>query len=162
MNPYECMYVIPKERYEALLKSSPSTHGDSLSTITSSPSTLCPLDGKDFGHPNILAHHLKAHLDGIKCNICAKVFKNKSTLKKHLTRHAAEPRRALEPETALLSSHSSLPPLNDALKHTPIPTKELHCSVCSKKMKHKRNLYRHMKTHQNIFKLKIAKWESLN
>ena len=39
---------------------------------------------------------------------------------------------------------------------------ELRCKVCNKYMKHKRNLTRHMKVHNNSIKLNVDKWETLN
>ena len=99
------MYVIPKERYQALTQSasnqsqsasiqshsgpsqSHSGPSQSHSGLSISPSSLCPIDGKDFKDPKILTHHLKSHVDGLKCNICGKVLKNKSSLRKHLERH---------------------------------------------------------------------------
>src|SRR5437773_7212148 len=37
-----------------------------------------------------LAHHLKSHVDGFKCNICGKVFESKTNLTIHLKNHALE------------------------------------------------------------------------
>ena len=95
MKAYESMYVIPKDRYLAMIGKSPSTPAQSHSTSDMPHSTsviylasLCPVDGKDFKHPNILApHHLKSHVNGLKCVLCGKVLKNKSSLRKHLKRH---------------------------------------------------------------------------
>src|SRR5277367_4262152 len=84
MNPYECMYVIPRDRYRALVGKSP---GDSSLSLPAAHSSLCPVDGRDFRHPNILAHHMKEHVNGIKCNICSKTLANASSLRKHLRRH---------------------------------------------------------------------------
>jgi hypothetical protein len=47
----------------------------------------CPICGRKFPNENILAHHMKSHVDGYKCNICGKVFKHKRSLKKHLKAH---------------------------------------------------------------------------
>ena len=106
MNPYECMYVLPKDRYRALVgkpPAAPSTHASSAVTHvfppftnTSSPSSLCPADGRDFKHPNILGHHMKEHVKGLKCNICAKVLRNASSLRKHLQRHRLQTAPPLE------------------------------------------------------------------
>src|SRR5277367_2511742 len=91
MNPYECMYVVPKDRYRALVGKAPVSHEASPVTSatahfskTGSPSSLCLVDGRDFKHPNILAHHMKEHVNGVKCNICGKVLKNASSLRKQL------------------------------------------------------------------------------
>src|SRR5438552_9749897 len=97
MKAYESMYVISKDRYLAMIGKSPSTPAQSHSTSDMShstsvisPASLCPVDGKDFKHPNILAHHLKSHVNGFKCNLCGKVLKNKSSLRKHLKRHGPQ------------------------------------------------------------------------
>ena len=114
MKPYECMYVIPKDKYKALLGKSPSSvmaaplsQAASPFTPTSShfsqptaPSSLCPVDGRDFKHPNILAHHRKEHVKGCKCNICGKILKDASSLKKHLGRHRPQAGPGAAPPTA--------------------------------------------------------------
>src|SRR5277367_2012854 len=94
MNPYECMYVVPKDRYMALVgkapltpvshEASPVTSATAHFSNISSPSSLCPVDGRDFKHPNILAHHMKEHVNGVKCNICGKVLKNASCHKSNV------------------------------------------------------------------------------
>src|SRR5438552_1886436 len=97
MKVYKSMYVVPKERFLSMIGKSPSTPAQSLSspdqshsTNDVSPSSLCPVDGRDFKHPNILAHHIKSHVNGLKCNLCGKILKNMSSLRKHLKRHAPQ------------------------------------------------------------------------
>src|SRR5277367_7116552 len=108
MNPYQSMYVLPKSQYQALIASPPSstnqaqssaiksrlTNNMSLSSNIDSPSTQCHVCGRDFIHPNILAHHLKSHVNGFKCNICSKSFKSKPALHEHLIAH--EPQIEIE------------------------------------------------------------------
>src|SRR5437773_2229812 len=80
---YKCMYVIPKKLYKSLI----TVSSESQSSLKSPPSeaVVC---GKDFKHSNILAHHMKSHVDGYKCNICNKVFTHQQELQNHLTQHA--------------------------------------------------------------------------
>lgn len=158
MSQYQCMFVIPKDRYMSLISQSSSkpaspstlhpvsiqsalTKSDSPSTLHpvsfQSSSTICPVDGLNFKHPNILAHHKKSHVTGFKCNICAKVFKSETILNNHLAAHKPQ----VMEETTM---HS-----------------ELTCSQCNKKMKHKHNLARHMKSHENSFSFDVDKWETL-
>src|SRR5277367_1628762 len=184
MNPYECMYVVPKDRYMALVGKAPISHEASPVTSatahfsnTSSPSSLCSVDGRDFKHPNILAHHMKEHVNGIKCNICGKVLKNASSLRKHLQRHRLQVAPPVEAAARAGPPGTKAGPPEDwdgppaaragppAARARPPPPRaalpELRCGVCNKKMKHKRNLSRHMKSHKSSFQFKVSKWETL-
>ena len=186
MNPYECMYIVPKDRYRALVGKppltnssapfshtpSPISHAASPSTQASSPSSLCPVDGRDFKHPNILAHHMKEHVNGVKCNICGKVLKNMSSLRKHLRRHG--PQVDAPVEVGPPAARAGLPavrtgpppphagPVGPGARPSHVaPPPQLRCSICNKKMKHKRNLTRHMKIHKSKLNFKASKWETL-
>ena len=188
MKAYESMYVVPKERYLSMIGKSPATPVQSLPSLEQShstndvtPSSLCPVDGKDFKHPNILAHHMKSHVNGLKCNLCGKILKNMSSLRKHLKRHGPQvppsPAGPLPGRKAAPSgpprgrAAPSGPPREGA---GPLPGRKaapsgppregagpLKCRVCNKNMKHKRNLSRHMRLHKNSFTLKVSKWETL-
>jgi len=106
MNPYQVMHVIPKEQYRQLTRSSlqspvsleaaqsslPAAH----SSLPAAQSSVCSVCGRDFKHPNILAHHMKEHT-GPKCNICGKSFKHRDSLRKHLTRHPPQAGPGAEP-----------------------------------------------------------------
>ena len=176
MNPYEVMYVLPKEQYMAL-----QSQVRPMSAPAPSPSTLCSVDGRDFKHPNILAHHMKEH-SGPKCNICGKTFKHRPSLRKHLRRHALQagpPATQAGPMAGLPATQAGPragPPATQAGPRAGPPAArvgaapsaeagppplELRCAVCNKKMKHKRNLTRHMKTHKTKFQIKASKWETL-
>jgi len=105
---------------------------------------------------------MKSHVNGLKCNICGKVLKNRSSLRKHLARHG--PQVSLTPgHRAGPQGHSARPPDHRAEPPSLLnkPLAELTCSVCNKRMKHKHNLQRHMKIHKNSFQLKASKWETL-
>jgi hypothetical protein len=168
MNPYEIMYVIPKEQYVS--HQSPPTTGAAPSTAPTPPSSLCSVDGRDFKHPNILAHHMKEH-SGPKCNICGKSFKHRASLRKHLRRHRPQagppaaragppPPRAGPPAARVGPPPPRAgPPAARARPSAPPP--ELRCGVCNRKMKHKRNLTRHMKSHIGSISFKATKWETL-
>ena len=54
---------------------------------SSSLAANCPICSREYPNENILAHHLKSHVDGFKCNICGKVFKFKKNLTVHLRKH---------------------------------------------------------------------------
>ena len=55
-----------------------------------STTAKCPKCSREFPNENILAHHLKSHVDGFKCNICGKVFESKTSLTIHLKNHALQ------------------------------------------------------------------------
>src|SRR5271163_2328604 len=155
MNPCECMYVVPKDRYRVLVGKppltnssapfshtpSPVSHAASPSTQASSPSSLCPVDGRDFKHPNILAHHMKEHVNGIKCNICGKVLKTASSLRKHLQRHRLQVAPPVEAATRAGPPGTKAGPPEawagpPAARAGPPPPRaalpELRCGVCNK------------------------------
>ena len=73
MSTYQCMYVLPEDKYRLMLSSSvqsPMTLETTPSTLPSSPSTIVRPPSSQF-----------------RCNICKKVFKNKQHLRMHLLAH---------------------------------------------------------------------------
>src|SRR5271156_2859850 len=150
MSSYKCMYVIPKEMYQTLKASSTSSLNSvsSQSQITPPPppSSVCV---KNFKHPNILAHHRKSHVDGYQCNICKSVFNHQQELHKHLAQHAADTVKKYDddddvtnPKQAKVEDKGMEPAAAAAA-----PSLLLHCPICKKPSKHKRNLARHIKSH---------------
>ena len=177
------MHVIPKEQYrqltrpslqspislEAAQSSLPAAH----SSLPAAQSSVCSVCGRDFKHPNILAHHMKEHT-GPKCNICGKSFKHRDSLRKHLTRHPPQAGPGAEPPATRAGPFGAWAGPPAARAGPPAaragppagtgrtgPPPELRCSICDKKMKHKRNLTRHMKSHITDLPFKATKWETL-
>src|SRR6266853_5499706 len=135
--PYKSMYVLPKETYKSLVSQSSPAQSHFTPTQSQSTSHRCSVCGRDFKNSNILAHHLKSHVDGFKCNICGKVFMHKSSLHKHLKEHGSQ-------STTTTTTVS-----------------DLHCPICNKRSTHKRNLSRHIRSHASNLKFKASKWETL-
>jgi uncharacterized C2H2 Zn-finger protein len=83
------------------------------------PSTIvkCPKCSREYPNENIMAHHLKSHVDGFKCNICGKVFESKASLTSHLKKHAPQ----VQPST-----HSVLE--NHVQNQQPLPSMQPHTS----------------------------------
>ena len=81
-NPYKRMYVLTEEEYlnYKRYKKIPSDNVDGQSAV-------CPVDGHVFPNSNVLAHHMKTHYNGFKCNICGELFKTKRGLATHLKNH---------------------------------------------------------------------------
>ena len=102
---------------------------------------------------------MKEH-SGPKCNICGKTFKHRPSLRKHLRRHALQ----AGPPATQAGSRAGPPAARvgaaPSAEAGP-PLLELRCAVCNKKMKHKRNLIRYIKSHKTKFQIKATKWETL-
>ena len=73
------MYVLSEDEYKEFKR-----FKESHSTPTP---VKCHVCGRDYPNENILAHHMKSHVDGFQCNICSKVFKSETALAAHLKRH---------------------------------------------------------------------------
>jgi uncharacterized C2H2 Zn-finger protein len=84
MNPYKKMYVVTAEQFKRLKRE------DSDDNVT------CPTCGREFENANILAHHLKSHVDGFKCNICGEVFTEQRLLSQHLKEHDRQDKQPFE------------------------------------------------------------------
>ena len=79
-NPYKCMHVLIEEEYQDFKK---YKSGILLAA-------KCPIDGRTFVNDNVLAHHLKSHVNGYQCHICGKVFKYRRSLITHLKTHSPQ------------------------------------------------------------------------
>ena len=134
MSTYQCMYVLPEDKYKLLISSSiqsPTTPNDAAFTLPNSPLTI--------------------EQSLFKCNICKKVFKNKKYLQMHLAAHKPQ----AGPGSDKPEGRTEFP------SEVRYGTLKLQCSICNKNMKHKRNLSRHMKLHKNLIQLNASKWETL-
>lgn len=112
------MYVLNEDEYREFKR-----YKSSLPAPEPAPGVKCPICGKEFDNENILAHHLKSHVDGFKCNICGKVFKHKRNLAIHLKAH---PLQVQESKYSVLDSNmpTAVPQPNTAVPtavHTAVP-----------------------------------------
>src|SRR5277367_6635050 len=117
MNPYKCMYVIPEEKYNALINQSqsspiqsPSSSVDNLHSPFQSHSTRfrCNICKKSFKDEQHLRLHLKAHKPQVadiqpqrteyptevrygvqlQCSVCNKPMKHKRNLLRYMKTHS--------------------------------------------------------------------------
>jgi Zinc finger, C2H2 type len=99
-NPYKRMYILPEEEYLEYKRYK--------ETVLEKETAECAIDGHNFPNANVLAHHVKTHFEGFKCNICGKVFKTKHALTSHLKWH---------PPQVQPSTHSMLDPIQPVKTH---------------------------------------------
>ena len=101
-NPYRRMYVITEEEYKEFkrLKDGGKINVDTIEDAK------CPVDDRVHPNANILAHHMRTHVNGFKCNICGKVFKTKFALDAHMRSHGpqVEPNKHSIFDSSLLST----------------------------------------------------------
>ena len=109
--PYKRMFVLDEDEYKQFKQYK--------ANLPSQPEqgATCPVDDKTFVNENILAHHMKTHVNGFKCNICGKVFKSKRSLTAHLKSH---PLQAQQSDKSVLDV-SPAPP-----QPIVIPKKKVH------------------------------------
>ena len=152
---YKCMYVIPKEMYQRLKASSSTSSQSSLNSVSSQSQITPPppssgaalVCGKNFKHPNILAHHRKSHVDGYQCNICKSVFNHQQELHKHLVQHAADTVKKYDDDDEDVTNPKQAKVEDKGMESAAAPPPILHYPICKKPSKHKRNLARHIKSH---------------
>ena len=72
-SPYKRMFVLTEEEYLDYKRHKEANRHQEPAT--------CPVDGRIYPNENILAHHMKTHVDSFQCNICGKVFKTKQAQK---------------------------------------------------------------------------------
>ena len=138
---YKRMFVLGEDeykdfkRYKASLVPPPAA--SSINTVK------CHICNREYPNANILAHHLKSHVDGFKCNICGKVFESKQNLTAHLQKHAPQ----VQP-----SKHSvldnSMP--NQPLQQAVPPVQ--HVDVVKKRKPHKQ---------RSVINFTATKWLTL-
>ena len=125
-NPYKRMYVLSEEEYLEYKKNK-------------SPNAQCPVDGRVYPNENILAHHLKTHVDGFKCNICGKVFKSKKALATHLKHHKPQvqpSKHSIFDSTMPAMPKPSMPPTDQPTAPSIQPKKHKHRSALNFNSKH--------------------------
>src|SRR5271156_6724309 len=157
MSSYKCMYVIPKEMYQRLKASSSQSSLNSVSSqsqITPPPpppssGAAALVCGKNFKHPNILAHHRKSHVDGYQCNICKSVFNHQQELHKILAQHAADTVKKYDDDDDDITNPKQAKVEDKGMAVAAPSLPLLHCPICKKPSKHKRNLARHIKSHDH-------------
>ena len=112
---YKRMFVLNEDEYKEF-KRYKATLIPTLIETPTSVTVKCPICGREYPNENIMAHHLKSHVEGFKCNICGKVFKFKRSLTAHLKKHApqVEPSRhsVLDNNIPNQHMHRSAPPLH--------------------------------------------------
>src|SRR5436190_1143916 len=83
---YKRMFVLNEDEYKEFKR----FKATQIPTPTSTTTAKCQKCGREYPNGNILALHLKSHVDGFKCNICGKVFETKENLNRHLKNHAPQ------------------------------------------------------------------------
>ena len=113
------MFVVNEDEYKEFKR-----YKSSLAPTETATSVKCPICGREYPNENILAHHLKSHVDGFKCNICGKVFKFKRNLTVHLRKHVPQVQPS---EHSVLDNNMPNQPLQQTavpLKQTAAPLKQ--------------------------------------
>jgi methionyl-tRNA synthetase len=136
-SPYKRMFVLTEEEYLDYKRHKEANRHQEPAT--------CPVDGHIYPNENILAHHMKTHVDGFQCNICGKVFKTKQALNSHLRKHSPQIRP---------SSHSIFDPpsLAPAILQTPLVSQTAQLTVPNNIRKHK---------HRSVLNFDTSKWLTL-
>src|SRR3977135_584161 len=107
---YKRMFVLNEDEYKEF-KRYKATLVPTMFETPTSVTVKCPICGREYPNENILANHLKSHVDGFKCNICGTVFKFKRSLTAHLKKHApqVEPSRHSVLDNNMLNQHVHQP-----------------------------------------------------
>ena len=143
-SPYKRMFVLNEDEYKEYKRFKASQVPIDEPTI---PTVKCPKCGREFPNENILAHHLKSHFDGFRCNICNKVFKTKPSLTSHLQHHAPQ----VEPSKhSVLDSHMPNQPMSQP--SLPLPLSSLSIPKPLKRKLHK---------HKSVINFTAKKWLTL-
>ena len=128
MNPFKCMYVLDEDDYKDYKR---YKAGLPPPEVKPEEPATCPIDGRVYPNSNILAHHLKSHVNGYKCNICGRVFKHQHSLSHHLKHHAPQVKPSKSsvlddtmPSDAMLNPNTSN--ANDMLNAKAVKPKKKH------------------------------------
>ena len=156
-NAYKRMFVLSEDEYKEFKRYKATQVPTSVDPHVAN-TVKCPKCGRDYPNENILAHHLKSHVDGFKCNICNKVFKFKRSLTKHLKQHApqVEPSKYSVLDNDMPNQpnvHQSAPPLHQSAPPLHQSAPPLHQSAPVKARKpHK---------HRSVINFAVKKWLTL-
>jgi uncharacterized C2H2 Zn-finger protein len=115
----------------------------------SSTTVKCAKCDREFPNANILAHHLKSHVEGFKCNICGKVFESKANLTTHLKNHALQ----VQP-----SKHSVL---DNSAPNQPIPSADSVPHTWSSIQQSKPISHKKPHKHKSVINFSVKKWLTL-
>ena len=145
-SPYKRMFVLNEDEYKEYKRFKASQVPIDESVI---PTVKCPKCGRGFPNENILAHHLKSHFDGFRCNICNKVFKTKPSLTTHLQQHAPQ----VEPSKhSVLDSHMPNQPMSQPSLPLPQSSLSIPKAKPPKRKPHK---------HKSVINFTAKKWLTL-
>lgn len=145
-SPYKRMFVLNEDEYKEYKRFKASQVPVDEPAI---PTVKCPKCGREFPNENILAHHLKSHFDGFRCNICNKVFKTKPSLTTHLQHH--EPQ--VEPSKhSVLDSHMPNQPMSQPSLPLPQSSLSIPKAKPPKRKPHK---------HKSVINFTAKKWLTL-
>src|SRR5271167_4727478 len=146
---YKRMFVLSEDEYMGYKR-----YKATLAPAAHDTSVKCPVCGRDYPNENIMAHHLKSHVNGFKCNICGEVYTSKQSLTLHLKQHAPQ----VEPsKQSVLDNNMPNQPLHDAappmhISVSPMHHTKPHVHEATPRKKHKQ---------KSVINFTVKKWLTL-